>query len=178
MSYKFSSHGIEVEFNDNSKEMLDALRNAVERGLAEIGETAVTYAKKSLTEQKAVDTGRLRNSINCLVQDDEVYIGTNVEYAIYVELGTGKYTEGGRPGWWVYVEGNERKGSSGKRKGSSSNMKIYTKEEAARVVAILRSKGLDAHMTEGREAQPFLAPAAKNHTQEYRDMLKDSLENA
>lgn len=143
MSYKFSSHGIEVRFDDNSEAVLNALRNAVERGLMEIGETAVTYAKKSLTEQKAVDTGRLRNSINYLVRDDEVYIGTNVEYAPYVEFGTGKYADGGRPTPWVYQddEGNW-------------------------------------HWTAGNPARPYLAPAAKNHTQEYRDMLKDSLENA
>lgn len=143
MSYKFSSHGIEVRFDDNSEAVLNALRNAVERGLMAIGETAVTYAKKSLTEQKAVDTGRLRNSINYLVRDDEVYIGTNVEYAPYVEFGTGKYADGGRPTPWVYQddEGNW-------------------------------------HWTAGNPARPYLAPAAKNHTQEYRDMLKDSLENA
>lgn len=143
MSYKFSSHGIEVRFDDNSEAVLNALRNAVERGLMGIGETAVTYAKKSLTEQKAVDTGRLRNSINYLVRDDEVYIGTNVEYAAYVEFGTGKYADGGRPTPWVYQddEGNW-------------------------------------HWTAGNPARPYLAPAAKNHTQEYRDMLKDSLENA
>ena len=73
MSYKFSSHGIEVRFDDNSEAVLNALRNAVERSLMAIGETAVTYAKKSLTEQKAVDTGRLRNNINYLVRDDEDY---------------------------------------------------------------------------------------------------------
>lgn len=143
MSNRFSSHGIEVEFDDNSEAVLSALRNAVERGLMAIGETAVTYAKKSLTEQKAVDTGRLRNSINYLVRDDEVYIGTNVEYAPYVEFGTGKYADGGRPTPWVYQddEGNW-------------------------------------HWTEGNPARPYLAPAAKNHTQEYRDLLKESLENA
>lgn len=39
-----------------------------------------------------VDTGRLRNSINYKVASDEdaVYVGTNVEYAPYVELGTSK----------------------------------------------------------------------------------------
>lgn len=171
MSYKFSSHGIEVEFDDNSQEVLNALRNAAERGLMAVGETAVTYAKKSITEQKAVDTGRLRNNINYLVRDDEVYIGTNVEYAPYVEFGTGKYYPGGRRGWWVYVNGS-------KRKGDPKNLKTYTYEEAKQVVAILRSKGLDAHMTEGQPAKPFLKPAAADHAQEYRGLLKESLENA
>lgn len=38
-----------------------------------------------------VDTGRLRNSIeHRMVSDDTVAIQTNVEYAIYQELGTSK----------------------------------------------------------------------------------------
>ena len=55
-----------------------------------------------------VDTGNLRNSITHLVDDDTVYIGTNNEYAVYVELGTGKYAEGGggRPDPWVYQDDN------------------------------------------------------------------------
>ena len=35
-----------------------------------------------------VRTGRLKNSISHAVDDNDVYIGTNVEYAPYVELGT------------------------------------------------------------------------------------------
>lgn len=44
------------------------------------------YAKKKCP----VDTGRLRNSITHVVRASEkaVYIGTNVEYGPYVELGT------------------------------------------------------------------------------------------
>ena len=34
-----------------------------------------------------MDTGRLRNSISHAVDGDAAYIGTNVEYAPYVELG-------------------------------------------------------------------------------------------
>lgn len=35
----------------------------------------------------SVDTGRLRNSISHTVDDEAAYIGTNVEYSPYVELG-------------------------------------------------------------------------------------------
>lgn len=35
----------------------------------------------------SVDTGRLRNSISHTVDGEAAYIGTNVEYAPYVELG-------------------------------------------------------------------------------------------
>lgn len=60
------------------------------------------YAKKLCP----VDTGRLRNSITFNVDESEssVSIGTNVEYGPYVELGTGKYTEGGRPTPWAYQD--------------------------------------------------------------------------
>ena len=35
-----------------------------------------------------IRTGRLKNSISHAVDDQDVYIGTNLEYAPYVELGT------------------------------------------------------------------------------------------
>jgi phage gpG-like protein len=41
-----------------------------------------------------VDTGRLRNSISHEVVENDVYIGTNVEYAPYVEYGEYKHTTG------------------------------------------------------------------------------------
>ena len=37
-----------------------------------------------------VDTGRLRNSITSVADDESVTIGSNVEYAPYVELGTSR----------------------------------------------------------------------------------------
>lgn len=37
-----------------------------------------------------IRTGRLKNSITHAVEENAVYIGTNVDYAPYVELGTSK----------------------------------------------------------------------------------------
>jgi len=37
-----------------------------------------------------IRTGRLKNSISHAVDDQDVYIGTNLEYAPYVELGTSR----------------------------------------------------------------------------------------
>ena len=68
---------------DNSKEVLSALEKAIERGLEAIGLTAEGHAKKITP----VDTGRLRNSISHATDKEAAYIGTNVEYARYVELG-------------------------------------------------------------------------------------------
>ena len=73
-------------YKDNTDEVLKGLSDAVEQALTRIGLSAEGYAKKECP----VDTGNLRNSITNEVQSSEkaVYIGTNVEYAAYVELGT------------------------------------------------------------------------------------------
>ena len=70
-------------YKDNTEEALSALEKAIEQGLEAIGLSAEGYAKK----ETPVDTGRLRNSISHAVDDKAAYIGTNVEYAPYVELG-------------------------------------------------------------------------------------------
>ena len=70
-------------YKDNTKEVLSALEKAKRRGLEAIGSVAEGHAKKITP----VDTGRLRNSISHATDDDAAYIGTNVEYAPYVELG-------------------------------------------------------------------------------------------
>lgn len=81
-----------VEITDNTEEVKAKLLEKIERGLIACGLAAEGHAKQALTDQKAVDTGRLRNSITNQVDMSEqaVYIGTNVEYAAYVELGTSR----------------------------------------------------------------------------------------
>lgn len=75
-----------VEIHDNSKEISEDIKAALLRGLETCGLVAEGYAKKLAP----VDTGNLRNSITHTVDDGEpaAYIGTNVEYAPYQELGT------------------------------------------------------------------------------------------
>lgn len=127
-------------FNDYSADVLNEFHDAVLRALERCGEQAEGYAK----DLAPVDTGNLRNSISHTVDEDEpaAYIGSNVEYAAYVELGTGKYTDGGRPTPWVYQDDNG-----------------------------------NWHWTAGNPAQPFLAPAVKEHTQTYRNIIEDELKN-
>lgn len=94
-----------IEFTDNSKEVLSAMQEAAARALEKCGLTAEGYAKKLCP----VDTGNLRNSISHKVDEEEpaAYIGTNTEYAAYVELGTGiYYPDGGRPTPWVFQDAN------------------------------------------------------------------------
>ena len=73
-------------YKDNSKEISEDIKAALLRGLETCGLVAEGYAKKLAP----VDTGNLRNSITHDVDDGEpaAYIGTNVEYAPYVCLGT------------------------------------------------------------------------------------------
>ena len=70
--------------NDKTEEVLEAMRQQVAMGLASIGQEAEGYAK----DECPVDTGTLRNSISNYVSEEEkaVYVGTNVEYAPYVEF--------------------------------------------------------------------------------------------
>lgn len=75
-----------VDVRDYSKDVKSAYEQARERSLEKIGLVAEGYAKKACP----VDTGRLRNSITHEVEDKNVYIGSNVEYAPDVELGTRK----------------------------------------------------------------------------------------
>ena len=77
---------MKVDYKDNSKQILSALEKGIKNGLEAIGLTAETYAKKATP----VDTGRLRNSISHAVDGEAAYIGSNVEYAPYVELGTSR----------------------------------------------------------------------------------------
>lgn len=89
---------------DNSGEVSAGIKAAIKRALIRIGMQAETFAKKYITIQNAVDTGRLRNSITWKIKDDAAYVGTAVEYAKYVELGTGEHYPGGRPTPWVYKD--------------------------------------------------------------------------
>ncbi len=111
---------MKITFKDNSKEVLAALDEAAERAMMICGGKAESYAKQNLTDNGSVDTGLLRNSITFARSgmsantgsysasngggagsysgsapsdkggEKSVYIGTNVEYAPFVELGTSR----------------------------------------------------------------------------------------
>lgn len=93
---------MDIEVTSHRIEVIQAKDEAVAKALETIGRVAERYAK----ELAPVDTSRLRNSISHETDDDTVYVGTNVEYAPYVELGTGKFAEGGggRPTPWSYQD--------------------------------------------------------------------------
>lgn len=80
---------VEIREN-NAREVAEAIPEAIGRALEACGMLAEGYAKAKCP----VDTGRLRNSITHEVAAGEgaVYVGTNVEYAPYVELGTRRHS--------------------------------------------------------------------------------------
>lgn len=84
-----------------------AVEETLQTALAEIGLKAEGYAKL----KSPVDTGRLRNSISWATatekgagaepkaqpEENTVYIGSNVEYAVYQELGDFSHPVGYSP---------------------------------------------------------------------------------
>lgn len=113
--------------NDNTQEVIQAMKKQVMDALLAIGSTAEGYAKDDCpvgtpesTGKAGYIGGRLRNSITYATkeyhskgndrggastqtgdtklggtpEDQTVYLGTNVEYAPYVELGSQKHLTG------------------------------------------------------------------------------------
>ena len=93
---------IKVEVTSHADEIKQALHTQMEVALEKIGLAGESNAKEEITaavydtpEAKSgyVRTGRLRNSISHTSDGESAYIGTNVEYAAYVEMGTSRMAE-------------------------------------------------------------------------------------
>lgn len=103
---------MKVAIVDNSPKIKDAVERQVAEALEAIGLAAEANAKIEVT--RAVydttntwykRTGALRNSITHASDGESAYVGSNLEYAPYVEMGTGKYVSGGRKEPWFYQDG-------------------------------------------------------------------------
>ena len=120
-----SKYDFEVKIVDNSGEIMKAFENQLHIALEAVATQAESHAKQVISDSlvyghtdltqygerdnSRVDTGRLRNSVAHTVREHEAYIGSNLEYAAYHELGTGIYASqaGGRKTPWKY---KDRKG--------------------------------------------------------------------
>lgn len=94
---------MKITLEDHSAEVYKELEAACQRALEKCGLVGEGYAKKLCP----VDTGNLRNSITHTVANSgerAAYVGTNSEYGVYVECGTGIYYPGGRQTPWVYQD--------------------------------------------------------------------------
>ena len=130
---------------------------------------ACALVERAAKEKAPKGEGDLRRSITSKVENlvGEVY--TPLEYAPYVEFGTGIYAEDGKGRQnvpWVYVEGSTRK---------STSSKSYTLEEAQETVQYLREKGLEAYYTYGKEPHPYMRPALYENEEEIKRIIKEGL---
>jgi hypothetical protein len=114
----------EIRIDDHSGELLKQFNERAKTALEAIGIQAESHAKQVITDtlvyggidliakgekdNSRVDTGQLRNSITHTVLDCAAYIGTNVQHAVWNEIGTGIYASqpGGRQTPWSYVDRN------------------------------------------------------------------------
>ena len=138
-------------YKDNTDEVLAALERAKKRGLEAIGLTAEGHAKKKITEAKAVDTGRLRNSITYALAGGETHIKSY------------RADKGGKDRETYTYDGT----ADGKK---GSGVYIGTNVEYAPGIE------LGTHRSAG--AVHFLQDAVANHTDEYKKLMEDSMKNA
>lgn len=98
----YSDNQLKVTISQNNVSVIqEAIRRTVATALEEIGLVAEGAAKRLCP----VDTGRLRNSItHAFVKEDEIAIGSNVEYSLYVHEGTSR--RGGTPFLTQAVQNN------------------------------------------------------------------------
>ena len=138
-----------IEYRDNTEEVLNALEAAIKRGNEAIGMTAERHAKKKCP----VDTGRLRNSITYAMAGEETHVKSykaNKKKAGEKERKTYTYegTADGEKGSGVYI-------------GTNVEYAVFVENGA-----------------QGRTAVHFLQDAAANHSDEYKRMMEDSMKNA
>lgn len=159
-------------FTDNSAAFISELENVKKPAMLEaIGLKAVAYTKANITAAGRKKTGRMVNSVThrVIASEDTVYIGSNVEYFKYNELGTGRYAEGGAPGYWVYVAGQDEATRAAHRR---TSRKRYTLQQAKQIVAMMRAKGLNAFYTDGMKPTHALQKAVSEHKNVYKQIIK------
>lgn len=140
-----------IEYRDNTEEVLKAMESAIRRGNEAIGLAAERHAKKKITEAKAVDTGRLRNSITYALAGEEAHVKSY------------KANKGGKDRETYTYDGT----ADGKK---GSGVYIGTNVEYAPGIE------LGTHRSAG--AVHFLQDAVANHTDEYKKIMEDALKNA
>lgn len=136
---------MEINFVDLSEEAKAAIERAAIAYLYEAAGELEAATKRNSRPKKY--QGRPAQSLwEFAVDEDEktAAVGSPYEAGYWEEFGTGEYAlhKDGRKGWWVYVEGNDT---------PRGKQNYYTEQEAKQTAAYLRSKGIDAHATNGIE---------------------------
>lgn len=132
------------------------------------------------------DTGTLANSIKTeMIGPGEASVGTNVGYAVFVHEGTGIYAKDGvitsrpRGSYWIYIKKPNGQYDTYKE-GNPGQSKTYNSlAEAKRAWYYLHEVlGLDAHITNGQAAQPFLTNALYEEEPNFDAILKEIMKEA
>lgn len=138
---------------DNRDQVLAALPRIMKKTLEEIGDSAARHA----SERAPVDTGALRDSYMKDVNtgNNTVRVGSPLNYAPYVELGTGpNYTK--PPGW---ITNNAQRGHH------SVDPWWYLGDDG------------EWHLGWFIRSQPHLRPAFTENVSEYKEIFKNNLKN-
>jgi HK97 gp10 family phage protein len=166
---------IEVEGLEDILEGLEKITD--EHKLRTVIGRVCSVVERSARQKAPKENGELRRSIASKVE----VIGSHVvgtvftplEYAPYVEFGTGLYAEGGKgrkevP--WVYIEGSTR---------ASKKKTVYaSREDAEESAAYLREKkGLNAVVTYGLKPHPYMRPALYENREHIKRLIKEALLN-
>lgn len=93
---------IEINADAIASELNNSSNQAIRAAIEEFKNTALSVeksAKQNIKRNRTVDTGRLLGSVKTNIKQDyagvEAEVGTNVEYANYIEYGT--YKMGAKP---------------------------------------------------------------------------------
>jgi hypothetical protein len=154
-----------VIFEDFTIQVQEAMDEKINIALEECAGELESQVKRNTRVKSAKTKNSWKHTVD--KGSHTAIVGSNDENAIWEEFGTGSYAEkGGRMGYWVFVAGENGGGSR------RTNGKAYTLEEAKRVMAYLRSKGLEAYYTKGkrpskafRNAYEALKPKIIKHIQ-------------
>ena len=139
-----------IEYRDNTEEVLKAMEAAIRRGNEAIGLAAEGHAKKKITQAGAVDTSRLRNSITYALAGEETHVKSY------------KANKGGKERETYTYDGTaEGKKGSGVYIGTNVEYAVFVENGA-----------------QGRTAVHFLQDAATGHTDQYKKLMEDSMKNA
>ncbi|MBR0340734.1 MAG: HK97 gp10 family phage protein [Oscillospiraceae bacterium] len=110
-----ANRNFDIDLTDNFERAIEEFNKVCQAGLEEVGQRVETYASAlcpvGTTESTGVQHysgGTLRQSITHKVVDYEVYIGSNLYHAAFVEHGTGIYADNGqgRQSPWVWRDKN------------------------------------------------------------------------
>lgn len=160
----------DVKFQDFTIEVKGAIDDKIN---AVLEECAAEMESAIVRNQDRYNrTSKTSGSWEHKVVDSEhtAYIGSNYENAIWEEYGTGEYAlpegGGGRSGYWVFVKGSG---------GSKNPGKSYTLKEAKKVMAMLRSDGLDAYYTKGKKPRRHAHKAYTANKNKIIKRIQDSL---